>query len=179
MLIYQLDAFIFKDEVNFWYEKNFDYIGAPWFDGWDNPSIENKIIGVGNGGFSLRKIESAIKILKRVFILKLFTKISKKLPFLKSILFSNFCIKKLRIKAGVDLDYLLKTYCNINEDYFWGQIAPSYFDDYVVSDIQSAIEFSFEVNPSFLFKQNGEKLPLGCHAWMKYEPEFWRNYISF
>jgi len=32
ILIYQLDAFIFHDNLNEWCEKGYDYIGAPWFD---------------------------------------------------------------------------------------------------------------------------------------------------
>ena len=30
ILIYQTDAFIFKDDLNYWCEKDYDYIGAPW-----------------------------------------------------------------------------------------------------------------------------------------------------
>ena len=31
VLIHQLDVFIFKDELNYWCNQNYDYIGAPWF----------------------------------------------------------------------------------------------------------------------------------------------------
>ena len=30
MLIYQLDAFVFRDELEYWCAKGYDYIGAPW-----------------------------------------------------------------------------------------------------------------------------------------------------
>ena len=30
ILIYQLDAFVFKDELQIWVNKGYDYIGAPW-----------------------------------------------------------------------------------------------------------------------------------------------------
>ena len=33
MLIYQLDAYVFKDELLYWCDKGYDYIGAPWFEG--------------------------------------------------------------------------------------------------------------------------------------------------
>src|SRR6478609_8254437 len=57
LLTYELDAFVFRDELLFWCDKNFDYIGAPWFKGFaTEPSTE--ILGVGNSGFSLRKIKS-------------------------------------------------------------------------------------------------------------------------
>ncbi len=61
ILFYQLDAFVFHDELDFWCEKEFDYIGAPWLfpngaPWWFHNS--NNIHGVGNGGFSLRKTKS-------------------------------------------------------------------------------------------------------------------------
>ncbi len=30
MLIYQLDAYVFKGEWLFWANQEYDYIGAPW-----------------------------------------------------------------------------------------------------------------------------------------------------
>ena len=56
MLIYQTDAWVFRDELEYWINKGYDYIGAPFFLA--SLMAENKF--VGNGGFSLRKI-SAIK----------------------------------------------------------------------------------------------------------------------
>ena len=35
MLIYQLDAYVFKDELLNWANKGYDYIGAPWLP-WKN-----------------------------------------------------------------------------------------------------------------------------------------------
>ena len=36
MFTYELDAFVFKDELEKWCEQGWDYIGAPWFDGYNN-----------------------------------------------------------------------------------------------------------------------------------------------
>ncbi|GHT77341.1 hypothetical protein AGMMS50262_18080 [Bacteroidia bacterium] len=79
LLIYQLDAYVFQDLLMQWAEKGYDYIGAPWLK---KPVYNFPIIShfmrfqhkyrlnhhqsskqslynkVGNGGFSLRKIES-------------------------------------------------------------------------------------------------------------------------
>jgi len=30
ILIYQLDCFVFKDELDYWCSKGYDYIGSPW-----------------------------------------------------------------------------------------------------------------------------------------------------
>jgi len=64
ILIYQLDAFVFKDELTYWCEKGYDYIGAPWFEGFNLATSKSKMLDVsGNGGFSLRRVKSFINLL--------------------------------------------------------------------------------------------------------------------
>ena len=65
MLIYQLDCYLFKDEIIKWCDKGYDYIGGPIIStdcGWDTVKESQKGKSwtpyVGNGGFSLRKIET-------------------------------------------------------------------------------------------------------------------------
>ena len=93
MLVYQLDAFVFSDKLLYWCNKNLDYIGASWVAkkrGFRNgirqnisvqkylKTLKNKqnfecdlqldllsFKRVGNGGFSLRKIDAFIKITKK------------------------------------------------------------------------------------------------------------------
>lgn len=64
MLIYQLDAFIFKNEIKQFCSYKYDYYGAPWISAqYLSPKIKNpyikkyfgRALQVGNGGFSLRK----------------------------------------------------------------------------------------------------------------------------
>lgn len=60
MLIYQTDAFVFSDRLHDFCALGYDYIGAPiaiW------PKIDRIRPKIGNGGFSLRKIESCIRVL--------------------------------------------------------------------------------------------------------------------
>ena len=61
MLIYQLDCWVFRDELEQWCDKGYDYIGAPFFVKW----FIDRGLYVGNGGFSLRKISSIIAYLKK------------------------------------------------------------------------------------------------------------------
>jgi len=75
ILIYQLDAFVFSDKLLNWCNLGFDYIGAPWIDEeWSSyPEMSkyidkykmrvDKVNTVGNGGFSLRNVRSALKAL--------------------------------------------------------------------------------------------------------------------
>ena len=51
-----MDAFVFKDELKYWCNLGYDYIGAPWFDRYHESTMDSPIIGVGNGGFSLRRV---------------------------------------------------------------------------------------------------------------------------
>ena len=68
-LIYQTDAYVFRDELSHWCQQGFDYVGAPWLD-WIHAAYQaknqnrwNQLLwrlgkrrfdAVGNGGFSLR-----------------------------------------------------------------------------------------------------------------------------
>lgn len=65
ILIYQLDAFVFSDRLEEFCELGYDYIGAVWpgalIPVTDN-KMNNKILRVGNGGFSLRKVQTFIKV---------------------------------------------------------------------------------------------------------------------
>lgn len=65
ILIYQLDAFVFSNKLSFFCEKGYDYIGAPWLYGIFHYIDESHCIWrVGNGGLSLRKVSSFIRILE-------------------------------------------------------------------------------------------------------------------
>ena len=87
ILIAQLDTYIFRDELHQWCAKGYDYVGAPWIvrDIYRNPLMRlcskikkcycditgkpnSQITGnkVGNGGLSLRKVESHIRATKQL-----------------------------------------------------------------------------------------------------------------
>lgn len=68
ILIYQQDAVVFKNNIDEFLE--YDYIGAPWL-----AHQNDNAIGVGNGGFALRKKSTLIKCLETVHPSKL--KLSK------------------------------------------------------------------------------------------------------
>ena len=55
MLVYQPDCWVFRDELEYWCNKGYDYIGAPYLYT-RNDEYKLKAVQVGNGGFSLRKI---------------------------------------------------------------------------------------------------------------------------
>jgi len=61
MMIYQTDAFVFKDRLMEFCSLGYDYIGAPW-NSYD-PITRKLGIRVGNGGFCIKKIKSVLNVL--------------------------------------------------------------------------------------------------------------------
>lgn len=182
ILIYQLDSWVFKDELYFWCDKGYDYIGAPWYNDLEKKEDENDItlIGVGNGGFSLRKTSSILSILKdkRYIPLKTFQRLYndnkeriKKNPFL--IVF--YILKSFGYKNNVN--YLLSL--NINEDGFF-YVYANYGGLLKIPNVTEALAFAFELHPEHSFKLNGNNLPFGCHGWLRHEyGSFWEQYINW
>lgn len=74
MLMHQLDAFLLDNKVQFFISLGYDYFGAPWKMGFENPVfLFNRPIlknlfprfHVGNGGLSLRNIPRTLDLLLR------------------------------------------------------------------------------------------------------------------
>lgn len=65
-----------------------------------------------------------------------------------------------------------------NEDsYFSAHYLRFFFIKYLLKlpDYKTALSFAFEKYPSNGFEKNNDKMPFGCHAYLKYEPEFWKS----
>jgi Protein of unknown function (DUF5672) len=153
ILIHQLDAFTFRNELDYWCSLNYDYIGSPWINTWKQPDvsrtnwlkhIQQKIQNadgfVGNGGYSLRKVKSFI------IALALLSKEAKGFPY--------------------------------NEDMFFSYYVPRKFPFFSIPSFQLALKFSFETEPNLCFQLNNRQLPFGCHAWDKNYDSFWKDHIE-
>lgn len=162
ILIYQLDAFVFRDELMHWCEKNYDYIGSPWIatknkissllKPFASRSLKNRepiFYKVGNGGFSLRKTRT-------------FYEISKKLKEEINLLLTE---KKEEIYAI--------------EDVFWSLKVPEYFPDFAIPNYQEALKFSIDRKPNIALKLNNDQLPFGCHGINKPKViNFWKPLLE-
>jgi hypothetical protein len=172
MLIHQLDAFVFSDALEEWCDAGFDNIGAPLFEGHDFAGKDSLIVGQGNGGFCLRKVHSCYNVVsqfrrlnyRRVFDGPMAPFYVRWYRFIKHSLVFNH--------SGYPFQPI------INEDLFWAEVVPKVFPEFHVPEPSQAIDFSFEVNPDVLFALNGNKLPFGCHAWWRYDLEFWKKHIA-
>lgn len=167
MLIYQLDAYVFRDELEDWCVKGFDYIGAPWFEGWHEAELDSPIIGVGNGGLSLRKTNRIMKLLK----------VSNLYIYIYRNILSSKLFRKIISKQIIEY-FNIEGYGFQNEDYYIFNLSKR-FKWYKLAPISEAYKFSFDVNPEVLYKLNNNKLPFGCHAWQRYQfDEFWKQFIN-
>lgn len=191
ILFYELDAFVFRDELEKWCQAGYDYIGAPWFYGFDNSSNQSPFLGVGNGGFSLRRTRAALRVLRSFSYIRKPRELLRRLadvpepppdaparqPPVREWRFGNLMAAAARnLALGNNTFYPLNDFSG-HEDLFWGLIAPKNFPWFKVAPVDEARKFSFECNPRKLFELNGNQLPFGCHGWQKYEPEFWAIHI--
>lgn len=160
ILIHQLDAYVFRDELRYWCGRGFGFIGAPhvphrneegemqFLKGFSRLlALGNrifrtkwKITHVGNGGLSLRKTAA--------------------------------CYRLLRL-----LPSKVKAWGTNNEDGFfkyWGNLLRVWFR---LPDEDTALHFSVEQFPKEALKKMNKELPFGCHAFGKYDPAAWSAYI--
>jgi hypothetical protein len=59
ILLYQLDCLIFSDDLGTWCDRGNSYVGAPWFGN----RAPDDLKSVGNGGFSLRRVDHMLAVL--------------------------------------------------------------------------------------------------------------------
>lgn len=176
MLIYQLDAYIFDDKLDYWCNLEYDYIGAPWLCPWSNEVENLDHWEVGNGGFSLRRTEKFIDILNNK------KKLFKPLKGYFRLCYENH--QRLKRNPLLRLWYLFRAACgyhntlnyyincNSQEDKAYAQC--QYNGLLRIPTAYKALEFSFDMRPATCYKMNGEHLPMGCHMWFKYNnEEFW------
>jgi hypothetical protein len=177
ILIYQLDCLAFSEDLISWCEKDFDYIGAPWFRSKHDPY--DGFSRVGNGGLSLRKVASFLKVLSSETAMPLspsllFTRLGdlEDFPVLRRL------AKKLRIirsvRTGVEL---YTSQYTLNEDLFWSDRAKLFYPGFKVAPVDVGLRFAFERFPRYCFQENNHELPFGCHAWAKWDREFWEPYL--
>ncbi|MCV9926867.1 hypothetical protein OIU83_04360 [Flavobacterium sp. LS1R49] len=168
ILIYQLDAFVYKDDLTIWCQKGYDYIGAPWiatpestvflkyynklarkFRSKRKNEREKIFFKVGNGGFSLRKTMSHYSITKT-----------------KQEFISNFLNSESKEIYAI-------------EDVFWSIKAPEFDENFKIPNYKEALYFAIDRKPKIAFKLIDNQLPFGCHGINKPKVvDFWRPILN-
>jgi hypothetical protein len=181
ILIYHLDALVFSDQLTEWCERGFDYIGAPWVKHESAPYAgkpwhEGK---VGNGGFSLRKIESFLNVIyssKYQIEPEQYWKTNYgSKP--KHVQYANCHKKYLKRLRYFNSARREMSHYALSEESFWSNRAGHYYPDFKIADVETALQFSFECVPRYCFELNRRTLPFGCHAWQKYDRQFWEPFL--
>jgi hypothetical protein len=164
LLIYQLDAYVFKNELLDWCLKDYDYIGAPWIA--SQPSFIKNIeklfhskkkkerskifFKVGNGGLSLRNVQKHAEI---AFEMQ---------EEIAQMLSSN------------------KDDFTVMEDVFWSIKVPEVYPDFNIPFYKEALGFAIDRKPELAFKLNKNQLPFGCHGFEKPKVKsFWKTKIKY
>jgi hypothetical protein len=173
LLIAQTDALVISDRLEGWCEQGYSYIGAPWFVGGSYPRRPLQFLGVGNGGFSLRRIDDFLSVLST----------PRHIPnFIKSTARGHRGFENLfrRLKHERILAYNFEPFfASSNEDFFWGMLVPAACSFFRVPKPEDAVGFAFDAEPRHLYELNGNRLPFGCHAWERYDRAFWKEQLPF
>jgi hypothetical protein len=150
ILLLQPDAIVLRDDLDLWTASPYDYIGAPWPQGWSvqvnvapftGPLAKQVVVYVGNGGLSLRRVRPCLGLLEK---------------------HQQLIAECQKTSTIEDVIYAVM-----------GALS----EGFVLPNQMTASLFSLELNPSHYFALNQGKLPMGGHAWWKYEPEFWRPHL--
>lgn len=183
ILIYHLDALVFSDQLRAWCDTGLDYIGPPWLQCADSPWV--KEARVGNGGFSLRKIESFLRVFRsdvywmepgeywqekyagRALPVRMLNSPRRWLKRLSR--FNNARLEMAR--------WHLRPDGTKNEDHFWSDRAKHYVPDFKVASVEDGLRFAFEVAPRMCLELTRGAMPFGCHAWPRYDRTFWEPYL--
>ena len=161
ILIYQLDCWIFRDELINWCTKGYCYIGAPW-----NPDskIDKELDFIFNRGSTIKK--KSVQLLKKK---KINTSIGN----------GGFSLRNTRkfFLVALIFNFIIKKW-ESNEDYFWGLYCANLIPTFNVPPKPVAFQFAIEQNGPEIVKSQKD-LPFGCHAWEKYDKVLWDKYVSY
>ena len=181
ILIYHLDSLVFSDEIAPWCRLGLDYIGAPWVPCPEMPWV--KEAHVGNGGFALMKVESVLKVLYNRYrkepptywVDPLIRNKSQLSPLFRLLNRLQPCFPHSKIINRPLWD--LRRSFGYNNDFFWSFEATKYLPEFNVATVDQGLRFAFEAAPRICFELNGGRMPIGCHAWTKYDRSFWEPHL--
>lgn len=180
ILIYHLDSLVFSDQLTKWCEMDYDFIGSPWIKHKEAPYTGHPLYEgkVGNGGFSLRKVHSFLKV---IYSQEFFIKPSEYWKYYTSkpwyIQWVNLPKKYLKRSLIFNNARLELSRYKHNEEAFWANRAKHYYSGFKIPSVKTALQFGFECVPRYCFEKNNHTLPFGCHAWQKYDRKFWEPYL--
>lgn len=186
ILIHHLDALTLSNDLDRWCAAGWDYIGAPWLPCDDTPWVKEP--HVGNGGFTLMKVASALEVLHNRHHLEPHSYVADLVIRNGDLLRPLFrTATRLAEPAGrpAPLQRVLQFWerhealalNGLNNDYFWSFDAVRYLPSFSVAPVAEGLRFAFEAAPRTCFELNHRQMPFGCHAWTKFDRAFWEPHL--
>lgn len=180
ILTYHLDALVFSDALLKWCDRGYDLVGPPWVANPESPAHGTIYEGrVGNTGFCLKKVSTFLDLFG-----------SQRLAPNLLQRWHRGLRKQLRLRRWYDpLEALKVFHPGMNRisadvaDWKWSEErfllmrATHYLHELRTPPVEEALEFGFEAVPRHCYDINRGRLPFGCHAWERYDPEFWEPFL--
>jgi hypothetical protein len=180
VLIYHLDALVFSDRLAEWCAAGYDYIGAPWLISADTQHITEE--KVGNGGFSLRRVASFLRVLRsRQYFVdpdEYWARYAARTGSVRRLL--NLPRKFLkRLVPFNDIHWHIRWALrgDVHEDRFWAEYATHYDPGFRIAPVDVAMRFAFEAEPRKCFDRVGRQMPFGAHRWPAFDRAFYEPYL--
>ncbi|UEM23903.1 hypothetical protein JL100_014535 [Skermanella mucosa] len=176
ILLYQLDCLLLGEGIGRWCERGWSYVGAPWFGNRGPDDLKS----VGNGGFSLRRIDHMLAVLGSDRFYPHFRFAQQRCHFAgwKHLKLLAGGLFRAWTSDGGSLATRFAAGFERPEDEFWSQYAPFFLDRYSLPAPREALGFAFEARPRVAFDLTGGRLPLGCHAWSRMDRAFWLEQLA-
>lgn len=174
VVICQTDVVLFHDNLDYWCSLNYDYIGAPWLpasgdvEGWNlaRRAIYKLRRGwarlrggfhpvllkwkVGNGGFSLRRVEAMLRVLDQH---------PDKMAEIAKNANHTACFEDVVWSVRVN------------------ELWPATLN---IPDYATAARFAFEGHPEMAMRCTSGELPMGAHAFYRHRNrKFWSQFLDF
>jgi hypothetical protein len=177
VLLYHLDALALDDRLEEWCASGLDFVGPPWLPCDDLPWVT--VPGVGNGGFSLRRVESFLKVIhsprRHVDPDEYWTRFYAGKP--RRVRYLNVWRKYLKYVPAFNGARWRMRHWRGNEDRFWSKEATRFYPEFKIASFEESLRFAFEAAPRLCLELNGGQLPFGVHAWPKYDRAFWEPHL--
>ncbi len=174
ILIYQLDAMVLKDELAYWANTGYDYIGAPWIKkSWH----QSRLLKILTFNYRNRRCER----LYRMNTYNRKTGLPAREQQFNRVGNGGFSLRNPRkfLQIITDMPQEISFYRNrchahsfFNEDFFWSLEVNRSKERLKIPKMEEAVFFAMEFAPDYGLLLTKGIVPFGVHDWATHK-EFW------
>lgn len=181
ILVHQLDAFVFSDQLQDWCMRGYDYVGAPWIWSQHQPTLPYRLYMAVLSGLC-RVIDRPRpddpppdKFFQRQLCyaagnggLSL-----RRVASMRDVL-ARFPRRVEIYRNGPPATWAERPRGRLGEDVFFSIEANRYRRHVKTPGLAVAARFAWETSPAIAASLTGGQLPFGCHGWDKLHLDHWR-----